>query len=402
MRPKSATLLALFGLLTAGCAATAAAPSPPPYHTHATQTAAPAPAPAAKPAGSPQLVAFSMFAGGMGWGVASTSPGAGPPGCACGELLWRTQDAGARWMTVEAPSFQAAVFPGPQKAVLAAFDQAAHTVTISLKTAASAPWQTRQILLPSWTASPNYQVVPSIAIHDGSIWLGAVAYFAGMSFSVLPKGTLFFRSSDQGLHWSPVPMPPNALDALPDVFTEIRFAGGIANSAASQPGVLPQQGPLQISISYDGGLAWRQATLPVPRVAAGEGMQVVPPVALGGDNALMAIELGGRQRGAAKLLLYGTRDGGQSWALRSTLRGLPTRALPLLDFPGGPTGWLADGAAIYQTSDGGQSWHALGLAGPAQYTVLQLSLQQGAGIVALLSDGTLWMRDGGQWRQEYP
>jgi photosystem II stability/assembly factor-like uncharacterized protein len=160
-------------------------------------------------------------------------------------------------------------------------------------------------------------------ISDREGWISALDRQSGTS--------TLFHTADAGRHWSRQRVSSSV--ETPRFFDSLH---GVLGSAA---------GMFRTS---DGGRHWQRLTLPRDADAR------QPAFADAAHGWVWVASAG----------LFATADGGARWR-RLAAAGLPViRTAPrLLGFRDGSHGWLALGGALYGTADGGQSWAAAPMPG---------------------------------------
>ena len=133
----------------------------------------------------------------------------------------------------------------------------------------------------------------------------------------------------------------------------MRFANGEADSAGSPFGMASRSRTFSASVSFDGGAHWRPITRQVPSVFLSRGVQVVPPVSLGGSAGLMGLYFATIGSASAALVVYRTTDHGRSWRLAAALHGDMTEQPQFAFTSGGHFGWITAGSTLFRSADGG-------------------------------------------------
>ena len=347
---------------------------------------APAPARATSVAGTAEVIGFDMTAASVGWAW----------GYRRGRLtIWRSTRAGAAWRRVAAPRF-----------VLDATDPVGPSVFFLNGTEGWAAWVATR---PGARAS----VVVARTLDRGRSWsstaFGAPAYLAmgqvaDVGFTnardgwlvVLSQGSMgyqektVYRSDDGGRRWRMVsadsgyvPAPAATPDALPE-------EGGVRMAYESRRRAWAALDQFMAAGTYvnlfetrDGGAAWTRVGVPVPASLLGDGTRASAPVLDGARGILLVTFMRRGGGGGARVVAYGTRDGGVAWRPLAQVRG----ALAASAFWGTRTGLLATnpGSILWSTTDGGRTWRPLGGVDPA-------AARLGYAIVALQMTGrrTAW------------
>jgi photosystem II stability/assembly factor-like uncharacterized protein len=159
-----------------------------------------------------------------------------------------------------------------------------------------------------------------------------------------------YSTDDGGVTWQLI-APAPFRGAI--VFLDRRNAFG-----ASDSGVLYR--------TRDGGRRWQRVRLVAPMQYAGDPSAVELPRFFGRDLAVMPVRFRNSSTHAQRLVVYVTRDGGDTWTPRTAPRNVDLRALSW-GFPGGvpfsasrPDDWIVfTGKTLYKTANAGRSWSAI-------------------------------------------
>jgi photosystem II stability/assembly factor-like uncharacterized protein len=112
-----------------------------------------------------------------------------------------------------------------------------------------------------------------------------------------------------------------------------------------------------VDVSHDGGVTWQTQTVPALKASNSGGLAVSTPPVFFGNNAIMPIERAGSDQ--VTLVLYISRNGGQSWSATTALNIATTTALSV--YVVNPQyAWATTGNSVYATTDGGESWSMIG------------------------------------------
>lgn len=106
----------------------------------------------------------------------------------------------------------------------------------------------------------------------------------------------------------------------------------------------------------DGGENWQRQLLPVPDDFMAGHLLTYPPRFFSPTDGVLGLRfVTGNGRG---LVVYRTRDGGETWSGTTPLRTAGVRP-PVVAFADADHGWATDGVRLYATADGGQQWTAI-------------------------------------------
>jgi len=248
-------------------------------------------------------------------------------------------------------------FPGPNPTLLRTEDGGDHWTTVSMASDVG--------------ANPNLPFFFDL-LH------GWVMVRTGRSDTT--EDAVIFRTDDGGLDWTvaasvdPISWTSHGLEeeGLKRWLSFRTLSDGLL-------GTLEPNGSPAVYVTHDGGADWALVPLPPPPGgwAAGDTLTLLPPtMSLEGDGAMMVVDMsrqGGRPRvgrppnlGLPAVIVYHTRDGGDSW-------GAPEYAPAGVDvnladpvftagaaFVSGTAGWLMGGGSAFVTSDSGRTWSRRG------------------------------------------
>lgn len=161
------------------------------------------------------------------------------------------------------------------------------------------------------------------------------------------------HSSDGGKTWSAIDLPngdPVAFHTAQDGWQ----AGGPVNQ--------------HLHRTTDGGKTWEAVTLPVPPQQKGDRVAYSNPTFFG-DSGVLPVYLSLPGRGPLVVAFYVTRDGGQSWALATTLQASPEGAsAPVL--VAAPNSWLVETSQGLEATRDGVRFSATNATGLGEVSAL--------------------------------
>ncbi|HEY3312943.1 MAG TPA: hypothetical protein VGK00_14985 [Anaerolineales bacterium] len=410
--PAVATTPAATRLPTATETATSPRASAQPPEATSRPASAPAtPAPSARPAGEAlTLYQVHMLNATQGWGWASH----GDPGAGASWLL-RTSDGGQTWVNVSPQvkmDYYSGFFLNAQAAWLSFYDQAANTSGLLRTTDGGQTWSS----LPSFDFLQN-ATVEFTDLNDG------LALTAGVGAGNVYLN--YYETHDGGTSWKPIPIkPPTGEPGLPTGTVHLCNICGdrlyydparliiTRGDMASDP-----SGFVQLSISTDLGLNWKNLKLPLPDPKYAKGsVSPISPVFFGAQGLLPVNILKYNQDGSlafSVLAVYTTQDGGQSWnALPSVLETGPA-IIDAVQFVSPTDAFVRCGSHLCSTRDGARTWQVLpdslnfDRAASTQDYVSQVSFidpSTGWAISGETSSSILWKStDGGAtWARQSP
>lgn len=252
------------------------------------------------------------------------------------QKILRTTDGGAHWQNVTPPGITLPLQPS-QALIYTALDAttawASDGKTIYRTTDAGQTWQSAT---PPVEKSINY-----LTFADGIYgWAVAdVGYAAGH------EGLNLWRTSDGGSSWTQV-MTTGTTDIpgkLP--FTGNKSAPVFINATTGWfGGYEPVDNFIYFYVTHDGGMTWRQQSLPPPRAQNFE-ITTNTPIFVNSQDGVLPTDSA----------CYVTHDGGTSWSIA----GRATINLNVADFLDMQHWWTVSGQnnnTLTYTSDGGQHW----------------------------------------------
>ena len=151
--------------------------------------------------------------------------------------------------------------------------------------------------------------------------------------------------------------------------------------------------------SADGGRRWLDQVLPLQPDEESASSDVSVPIFFGDQEAVLAVGFTwsqGKRKGATRVVIFHSSDGGQSWQRGAALdrRETGTATRPLISFINPRDGWLRWGSVLYRTRDGGQRWKPVTLNLVDPWTSLQFVNGKTGWVESL--HAILATRDGGQ------
>jgi photosystem II stability/assembly factor-like uncharacterized protein len=174
--------------------------------------------------------------------------------------------------------------------------------------------------------------------------------------------------------------------------------------AAAEAEAGPVNHPILV-VSRDGGSTWSRAALPgVIDIWGGvQNVPLGPPVFLDASTGFFTLSPSDDPRGS-QTLIFGTRDGGQTWSRLAALSVLLAGPIAFVD----ARHWLAveQGlpSVLRVTDDGGSSWRdlpATGLSAGSLESLSMLDARHGAAVLLVAGDSgmpaiLMLTSDGGQ------
>lgn len=109
-------------------------------------------------------------------------------------------------------------------------------------------------------------------------------------------------------------------------------------------------------VTRDGGENWQRQPLPVPDDFMEGHLFTYPPRFFSPTEGVLGLRF--ITENGRGLMIYRTRDGGETWTGTTPLLTAGVRP-PVIAFTDADHGWAIDGVRLYATSDGGQQWNAL-------------------------------------------
>jgi len=300
----------------------------------------------------------------VGWRVAGQTPDG------MQRRVYRTSDGGRNWqgvLTIPNGSLTAGwswFFDDRRAVVVNTFRPARIYRTID----GGASWQAAA--LPP--ANPGLALTAGYFISTTDGWVLMGGGRIGASFEALS----LYQTRDGGLHWSEVShstwrQAPS--DGLPmtSYITHLSFRdssnGWIIGTKLElrADGGLSMSGPV-IYLTRDGGHSWHAEELAsAPGYNLADGQAEAPLFLPGDTEGFLPVLIGGLplppgsppRSGYGRMVLYVTRDGGQSWSSPAVLPVLPpTDARISGGFLSDSYWWLAGGQEIWVTQDAGKIW----------------------------------------------
>ena len=321
-------------------------------------------------------------------------------------VLYHTVDGGQRWTRQFATVDRGVVvrflgatqglmteptpFPGPNPTLLRTDDGGDHWTPIPLA--------------PDIGASPNLPFFLDL-LH------GWVMVRTGRSDTT--EDATIFKTDDGGLDWTIAA----SVDPISWLSRGLREEGlkrwlWFRTVADGLLGTVQPDGSVAVYVTHDGGTDWRLAPLPPPAGGwnAGDTLTPLPPtISADGEGAMIVVDTsrtGGRPRvgrpvsfGLASVVVYHTRDGGDTWDV--PLPAPPDVNVNLADptflagatFVNGARGWLTAGASSLVTSDSGRTWNRTGQL-PSGRSFLQLAPVDDS---VAVGEATIGLAPGAPW-----
>lgn len=176
----------------------------------------------------------------------------------------------------------------------------------------------------------------------------------------------FFETHDGGLSWNFAPFFQRSSSTHGTI--QIGDCDGSATSYYPPGTVVIAQGDLmdetpkgivRLSLTSDAGKAWRDVTMPLPAQFQDRLVESSPPYFFDASNALMAVSA---MRDATNgfvdpmLVMYATRDGGNTWSARPGIFSVKGFSYGDCDYVTLKDIYLKSDAGLYATHDGAKSW----------------------------------------------
>ena len=201
-----------------------------------------------------------------------------------------------------------------------------------------------------------------------------------------PGASTLLRTDDGGATWTVVRTVPATETGGSSLGSQIIATDSWTVLAAAQGEAGPVNHPI-LDVSRDGGLTWSRAALPgvIDRWGGANNVPQGPPIFLNASTGFFSL-LTSDAAAEPQTLVFGTRDGGQTWSRLSTLAAILAGPIAFVD----TRHWLAveEGlpSVIRVTADGGASWTDLPAAGLSAGSFGWLSMldaQRGAGVLLI-------------------
>lgn len=301
----------------------------------------------------PPLVSLHMINASTGWALTQI------PLYSIGGYVLRTTDGGQHWKNIS-PAYAAGLPYGEYDAGEAAMflnASVAWVVTARHRvyhtTDGGQTWQERQLKPPADSNDTAY--ITFINAQDGWIVFNASAASAGEVYTI-------FRTGDGGNSWTFVSQSGSGATRLPNGYED--WAPGFLNASTGWAGGdYSKFAPSRFYITHDGGISWKQQSLPLPVGKAGALLWVLPPTFFSTTDGLLPVlfYVNGSDEG---VILYTTHDGGATWSQSKPLSTYiyqssgPDETLAALSLVDMYATWVVPntGTPLYTTSDAGQHW----------------------------------------------
>ena len=203
-----------------------------------------------------------------------------------------------------------------------------------------------------------------------------------------PGESTLLRTDDGGATWTVVRTVPASETAGSSLGSLITSTSSRTVWAAAQGEAGPVNHPI-LDVSRDGGLTWSRAALPgvIDRWGGVQNVPLGPPTFLDASTGFFTLSPSDDPSGL-QTLVFGTRDGGQTWTRLATLSTLLAGPIAFVD----ARHWLAveQGlpSVLKVTDDGGTSWRDLPAAGLSAGSLESLNMLDARhGAAVLLVDG---------------
>jgi photosystem II stability/assembly factor-like uncharacterized protein len=269
--------------------------------------------------------------------------------------IWLTQDGGRRWRAIAPPHVLAIGDPVARIEQVQFVDRTHGWISASDVIGGIVPpghASLRHMEIDRTVDGGRtwrWSIPPGCASVCGGAYLSFLDARHGyvLAYSQPWPGPRLYQTSDGGAAWKLVARPPFG---GPIVFVDDRDGFG------ARAGVLYR--------SVDGGRHWRRVHLPDTPQYASQPRTVDAPKFFGRRDGVIAVRFRDPASRAQHLVIYVTRDGGETWSPRPAPRAADLRAYSW-GFSGGsipfsaasPDDWvLLIGRTLYVTADAGRTW----------------------------------------------
>ena len=182
------------------------------------------------------------------------------------------------------------------------------------------------------------------------------------------EGFALYRTADQGESWvrsrltRRLPLPLSARMAFADADHGLIF-------------VRPDNRPLRVESTVDGGQNWIDIQLPDPPVSVRASVLPTGSRLFPGGDGVFAVHVASAGAEDPVDFLYTTQDYGRTWSgpMRLPKPDTVQPASTFVSFPDPNAWWLAGGRQVFLTEDGGRSWSSLPAGIPGGLYVAGLS-----------------------------